>query len=501
MVKVQFSGWEEALDLGRLEEENGRMEHAEKAYLKALRVNPEFNSLEREFARFLERLGRIKEAMAHLQRAMKLGWPRDEGEAAMVRLREKAAPRPLDRPRILITRANATAGRLEEAARILETTNGKALEGALHEWPDIFSALLCARKYRAAFHLADTMLQKSVRLTSANGFLWPWWAKVSSRGSNAKIKFCISELKHVTKAAMSGEFPGWFAYCRGVLLISLGQDEEALAEYERIKSLRSARHSLMHHPFVMNRLLARDFKWTIDNCRDLLKHVPEYWWFQCRMAEAYMASGDVKRGLEEFELAAAGASVVWARQSIVTWHGAALLWAGEYRRAVAKLDEAAGLGTKIWFNCWRGGAYLMMGKHLKALADFDQAIKTDPQDLEAHLWRGEAYRLLGRNAEALRDLDRALELDGKYTWAYFNRALVRGAMGDAKGMADDFKMIPEDIIAAIRGTSKAVDPGRAEMRRILEAGLKRAKGNRRPEHYLNSIWMGRGKPAARGARG
>ncbi|MEK7232777.1 MAG: hypothetical protein AAB268_03095 [Elusimicrobiota bacterium] len=30
-----------------------------------------------------------------------------------------------------------------------------------------------------------------------------------------------------------------------------------------------------------------------------------------------------------------------------------------------------------------------------------------------------------------------------------------------------------------------------EMREILEAGLKRAKGIRRPEHSLNSIWLGR----------
>ena len=442
--------WEAFLERGRLEEKNGRMAQAELAYRKALRANPNFNSLEREFARFLESRGRAKESEAHLLRAMKLGWPRAEGEETLARLREKS-----------------------------------------HTWPDEFSALLCARKYAAAFRLADAELAKTVRLP--NAFLWPWWSKVSSRGSDTKIKFCISELERVSKAAESGEHPGWFAYCRGVLLISLGRFEEAQAEYERVKALDPARYSLMHHPFVMDRLLARDFKWTIKNCRALLKHAPEYWWFQCRMAEAYMAGGDVKRGLREFEIAAAGATAVMARQSIMTWHGAALLWAGEYRRALSKLAEAAGLGTRFWVDCWRGAAHLMLGEHEKALTDLDQAIKADPQDLEAYLWRGEAYRLLGRNAEAMRDLDRAIALDGLYAWGYFNRALLRGDMGDAKGMAADFASIPPEIIAALRApkSGKSAVPGPKEMRRILEAGLKRAKGIRRPELYLNAIWMGR----------
>jgi tetratricopeptide (TPR) repeat protein len=303
----------------------------------------------------------------------------------------------------------------------------------------------------------------------------------------------------VRKAGKGGQFPVWFAYCRGVLLLGLGREAEALAEYERIKSPRTARYALMHHPFVMSRLLARDFKWTIANCRALLKDVPEYWWFQCRLGEALMADGNVEAGLREFELAAAKASSAWSRQSIMTWHGAALLWAGEYRRALARLDEAVGLGTKIWVNCWRGGALLKLGETKKALTDLDQAVTTDPQDLEAHLWRGEAYRLLGRRDESLRDLDRAISLDGSYLWAYFNRALLRQDMGDEKGMAADFARIPEEVVAALRspkaGVSVAATP--KEMRAVLEEGLRRANGIRRPEGYLNSIWMERGRPARR----
>ncbi|MBI5883690.1 MAG: tetratricopeptide repeat protein [Elusimicrobia bacterium] len=455
MPQAGVQAWETFLRRGKIEEGLGRLRAAEQAYRKALTANPDSNPLEREFARFLENRGRFKEAEASLLRAMRLGWPREEGEATLTRLREQSDISPTS------------------------------------DWPQVFSALLCERKYRAGFRLGDAMLKKSSRLSNANIFLWPWWHKVSSRLSDEKLEFCAQELKRLQKAGAGGKFAGWFAYCRGVLFLCLGQVAEAMAEYEGVKRLRSPRYSLLHHPFVLHRLLAGDFKWTIANCRDLLKHVPDYWWFQCRMAEAFMAKGDLKRGLREFERAAARAADAWSRQSIVTWHSAALLWAGEYRRALEKLDHAAGLGTKIWVDCWRGAAYLKLGRLQKALADLDAAIKTDPQDLEAHLWRGEAHRLLGRPTEALRDLDRAISLDDKYMWGYFNRALVRDSSGDSLGMAADFAMIPKNVVAAIRGCSPEEIGvlGPKEMRKVLEEGLKRAKGIRRPENYLNSIWL------------
>ncbi len=371
-----------------------------------------------------------------------------------------------------------------EAAAVHSSEKGEAL------WPDVFSALLCARRYREAFALGEAMLNRSVRIPSASVFLWPWWYAVSSRGSDAKMAFCADELKRVRLAGRAPGFEVWFAYCRGVLLLGLDRDAEAMAEYAVIKRSRSPRYSMMHHAFVMHRLMAGKLKWTIAKCRALLREVPDYWWFHCRMAEALMADGAVARGLREFERAAAVSSDVRARRAVTTWHGAALLWAGRYREALEKLDEGAAIGTKIWVNCWRGAAYLKLGRRREALADLDAAIATDPQDLEAHLWRGEARRLMGRTTAALRDLDRALALDPGYVWAYFNRALARDDAGDAEGMAADFAKIPKHIVAAIGGP-KTGSPGREEMRAVLESGLKRARGVRRPETYLNSIWLGK----------
>lgn len=493
MAKVRGNAaappWESFLERGRLEEKSGRMAQAEQAYRKALLANPNFNSLERELARFLESRGRPKESEAHLLRALELGWPREEGEQSLARLRGKSSAGALVEDR-----------KFKEAARALAAGSGAEGDALC---PKVFSALLCAHEYHEAFRFADAMLKRSTQMPLAIKSLWPWWHEFSSRGSDAKMKFCAAELERVRAAGAGGEFAAWFAYCRGVLLLNLNRNTEAMAEYEIVKRSRSPRYALLHYPFVLCRLGVGDFKGTISDFQALLEKVPEYWWFRCRMAEALMADGDIERGLKEFALAERGADVP-SRQAIMTWHGGALLWAGEYRRAAAKLDEAVGLGAELWVKCWRGGAHLMLGKRLKAVQDLDEAIKTDPQDLEAHLWRGEAYRLLGRNADALRDLNRAIALDAKYTWGYFNRALARGAAGDAKGMAADFARIPAAVIAAIRGELKAGTPVAKNvkaMRGILEEGLRRAKGIRRPEHYLNAIWMGRELPSDPRSRG
>jgi len=484
---VKAPAWEAFLERGKAAEKRGRLDEAEEAYRRALAANPDFDSLHREFARFLEACGRLEESAEQLARALALGWPREEGERALARLKGKSAGG--EKSNFVLVHSFLDEGKHEEAARAVQDAADRSPEEGEALWPDVFSAMLCARLYREAFAFGEAMLRRSVRIPFANGFLWPWWHAVSSRGSRRKMAFCAAELRRVRLASRAPGFEIWFAYLRGVLLLGLGRDAEAMAEYAVVRRSRSPRYSMMHHAFVMHRLMAGDLKWTIANCRALLSSVPDYWWFHCRMAEAHMADGEIDRGLREFERAAAASSDVRARRAVTTWHGAALLWAGRYREALRKLDEGAAIGTKIWVNCWRGAAYLLLGRRREALADLDAAIAADPQDLEAHLWRGEAHRLMGRTAEALRDLDRALALDPGYAWARADRALARDDAGDPKGMAADFARIPTDLVDALRGPRNGV-PARREMRAILETMLERAKGIRRPESYLNSIWLG-----------
>lgn len=477
--------WEAALERARLEEKKGRLEAAERSYRRALALNGGFGSLERELARFLEARGRTREAESRLLRALELGWPREEGERTLARLREKRSARAL-----------AAAGRFDEAAAALAeapaTEEGDALA------PAVFSALLCARAYEAAFRFAEAMLRKSPQAPLCHKALWPWWHGASSRGSAEKDAFCAAELERVRRASATGRRGGWFAYLRGVLLLNLNRNAEAMAEYALVRRLRAPRYALLRYPFVLCRLGMCDFAGAISEFRALLADAPGCWWFRCRMGEALMAAGEAAKGLAEFERAAREAPPA-DRPAVAAWHGGALLWAGEYRASLAKLDEALALGADLWVRCWRGGALLMLGRPARALADLDLALERDPQDLEAHLWRGEACRVLGRTGEALRALDRAVALDSSYAWAYFNRALARDDAGDAKGMAADCARIPADLLAAVRGPvrpGKGGAPGRAATRALLEEGLRRAKGVRRPEHFLNSIWMGHGEPLA-----
>ena len=453
--------WEILLWVGRLHEQRGRWEEAEKAYRKALAAadaargssRPRAGALELEIVRFLEKRGRLEEAESCLALRVKGGGASRDVRRALDRVREKM--------------------------------------GA--EWPKIFSALLHARRYREAFRLGDEMLKRSIGMRESPVFLWPWGPRVSARPSEAKRRFSREELGRISREAGGGGFPQWFAYCRGVLLLNSGRISEGMDEFARIGTRRPGRYACLLQPFVFNKLLAGETDETIAICRVVLRQVPGHWWFRCRMAEAFLVRGDVARGLRAFAAAqrAANAEI---RPAIATWHGEAFLWLGRYRRALRRLDAAAADGARAWVHCWRGAARLKLGNLRGAVADLDRAIARDPQDLEAFVWRGEAYRLLARYPEARRDLDRAIALDAGYGWAHANRALVRQALGDDAGMAEDFAAVPAAVTGFLRGRLRLRKTGPlrpAQMRKVLTAALAWAKGIRRPEAYLNRIWMER----------
>lgn len=476
--------WEILLWVGRLHERQGRWAEAERAYRKAsaaasagqapgeagASAPPPDGALELELVRFLEQRGRQEEAEARLALLVRRGGAPRAVRQEWERLREKMQRERLEEKR-------------EKREKIKE------------EWPRAFSALLHARRYREAFRLGETMLQRPRRMRGFSFFLWPWGHCVSARWSAAKRRFSREELRRIRREAGKGGFPRWFAYCRGVLLLALGGSSvpEGMAEFARIGIRRPGRYACLLQPFVFNKLMAGEVDETIAVCRAVLRQAPGYWWFRCRMAEAYLVQGDVARGLRAFETAESTADAA-DQPAVATWHGEALLWLGRYRQALDTLDAAAAGGARVWVHCWRGAARLKLGDLRGALADLNRAIARDHQDLEAYVWRGEAYRLRARYPEARRDLDRAVALDPSYGWAHANRALVRHALGDDAGMAEDFAAVPAEVTGLLRGRlglreSGALSP--AQMREVLTAGLARAKGIRRPEAYLNRIWMGR----------
>jgi len=359
-------------------------------------------------------------------------------------------------------------------------------------WLRIFSALMCARRYHEAFRLGEEILARDC-LSNPNYFLWPWREKVPSRYSEQRFRFCKEELASLRDSARSGEFPHWFALCRGILLGDLNRRQEALREHDLIAALRPARYVWMRHPFVMFPLLAEDYEGTIAICRPALKLMPGAWWIRCRMAEALLLKGDAPGALREFKRAAAGAEAE-TRNNVLTWHGEALLWLGRYREARDMLDEAVRGGAGLFVFGWRGAARLKLGDFEGALSDLDKAISLDATDLEAFVWRGEAHLRMGRPDEAMADLDRAVAIDGNCWWGYVDRGLTRQALGDEKGLAADYSRVPADVVSSVRA-DLGLPEGRLTadaMAKVLEECLKRAKGVRRWEGYLRPLWLGRG---------
>jgi len=360
------------------------------------------------------------------------------------------------------------------------------------DWPQVFSALMCARRYTAAFRLGEAVLDKFGRIESPGQLMWPWWRMI--RRAVAEDEFVTLELDRMHRAARDGEHAPWFDYYRAILLSDLGRNVEAMDVYAKLRALDSERYSWMCQSFVLVKLGTLDYDGAIEISRDILSRAPSHWWVRCRMAEAYLARGDAATAHREFGLAlkTCGPGL---EGEVLTWHGEILLWLGEYAKALEKLDAAVALGAKTFVFGWRGAALMKLGRHAEALADLDRAVAHDPKDFEALSWRAETYRLLGRRAEAMRDIEVVVKQGPTSFWAHFNRGLLRDALGDEDGMAEDVAVASRETLDFLmkRLGIPFVDDRmtREQMRTLMASGLEWAKGIRRWEKYVQPIWMNR----------
>lgn len=483
--------WERFLWLGRIEEKRGRLSEAEAAFREAASADAK---AEPELRRFYEEpafVGRRKERLESLL-ASGRGRAAERELSAALREPGKRDEAALVQLVLRLVEARRYPPALEKALleRVRRARPGDKLAA---EWPQIFSALMCESLYAQAFRLGEAVLDALGALESPGQLMWPWWRKV--RRAVAEDRFIDAELRRIRAAARGGRFPHWFAYYRAILLSDASRDQDkAILEYERIKDLDPARWSWMLQSFVLVKLGVPDYAGAISISRDILRRAPSHWWVRCRMAEACMASGDVPQGLREFEEAERTCGEAMLGE-VLTWHGEALLWLGEYARALEKLDAAVARGAKTFTFGWRGAARFKAGDAAGALADLDRAVELDPKDFEARGWRAEVYRVLGRRAEAAADLDLVIAQGPTNYWVYMNRALLRDDLGDEAGMAEDFAQAPRDMIALVAGKlglpRTGARPGRAQMRRILNAALDWAGGIRRWEKYVQPIWMER----------
>ncbi|MFB2767998.1 tetratricopeptide repeat-containing serine protease family protein [Pelatocladus sp. BLCC-F211] len=108
------------------------------------------------------------------------------------------------------------------------------------------------------------------------------------------------------------------------------------------------------------------------------------------------------------------------------------------------LDISAPTPTVVTTNPKADDFYIQAGYKYKkgdfkgAIADYTEAIRLNPQLVNAYTDRGVVRAELGDNQGAIADYNQALRIDSIYYAAYHNRGYARAELGDKQGAIDDF---------------------------------------------------------------
>ncbi len=301
-----------------------------------------------------------------------------------------------------------------------------------------------------------------------------------------------------TLKAFSAASPGnpWPYYFRATLLSNMGRGEEASAETEKLRTMPK-RYGWMRHKhgeiLLTNR---RDYAGAEKEYAAAVKCVPGFWKARAALAEIALCRGD-----------AAAAARLTARlieelpPQSKPWGGACRgklqLWSGEYAKALESLEPAVSAGVPYSLR-YRGAAFLLSGRLDEAARDLEDSLRQGV-DAEGLTWRGELKRLRGDFKGAIEDLNAAIRMDGANSfWALADRALAKGAAGDAAGMGADFSTIRRDVLDRFEKEAglKAKSPADSDaIRKVLAAGLALGRGVRVSNEYLFPVWMGHARDA------
>lgn len=161
------------------------------------------------------------------------------------------------------------------------------------------------------------------------------------------------------------------------------------------------------------------------------------------------------------------------------WRGQLLLFSSRYRESVRELDKTIGAGNDLGW-CWRGAALFKLGRKGPAMENLTEAIKINPNDLEARVWRAEMLRTGKKFTRALDDLNHTLKIMPEHPWALANLALLAAERGDPAGFSSHYSRLPETLkFACGRGDGNPA---------ALSELLAKLKGIRRHEpHFFHNL--------------
>ena len=134
----------------------------------------------------------------------------------------------------------------------------------------------------------------------------------------------------------------------------------------------------------------------------------------------------------------------------------------EYDLAIADFNTALGIDPEhAWSYRGRGACYRVMRDFDRAMADYDEAVKLEPEDFFARRFRGDAHLAMGAYDLAVADCEAALAIGGPDEVAYF-------CMGNARLLSGNFEQAIGNFDSAIECNS---DSGRAFYARALAKEL------------------------------
>jgi len=162
-------------------------------------------------------------------------------------------------------------------------------------------------------------------------------------------------------------------------------------------------------------------------------------------ALALLTLGQAERAAEALErIATRSQAGIAARAAVFGQAGGAWIAAGRPDRAHAALSLAlALLPADATLLTERAMASLSLDRAEEALADADQAIAADGSRAEAWVIRAAALRRLERTGAAAESIAQALRLEPDNVEALLERGIIRQMQGDARGARADWERVIE----------------------------------------------------------
>jgi tetratricopeptide (TPR) repeat protein len=377
---------------------------------------------------------------------------------------------------------NTTAGRPDPWDLPPGSRHGEALKLLVRRLRE----LVAAGKFDAAFDLGERIMATRPPAEVVEAVMYPVDRGLSTFPDSGLYDLLQAALKRSAR----GRHPAWYLLLTTVLLDRLRWSAQALRESEKLMALPRRYGWMRWH----RGLLLLNNHWEKDSAaaefRAVLESAPQVWKARALLAELDLAQGARARALRTMDGLLREVQDP-DRPAVLGWRGEMRLWIGEYRKALPDLDAAIERRSPL-ARCWRGGAYVKLGRFREALADLDAQLQSHPEDQEALVWRGEARRLMGRPREALADFDAACRLGNSPLWAYINRALAREKLGDVRGLWADYLLVPEWVRSYFSwklGADVGSDTPPRVVAAQLEAVLAAARGIRRNDQYLYSLWI------------